>query len=199
MERGCLSLMYSMLNDWYQPFDSLIHDLKVATLREFSMRFTLLDQCYRTMQTFKPEENRFVMHYGQYIDGDNMEYFFAENKDPEMLARMAINIMVPCRRATAKMRQMAIRDIEVAALAGIILWNEVGNLNVEDTDKIRNQIYTEIHNNMILTYGVSGTGARLGSLLGLLHDVDVIQKEISESITIGKIFNPHHYEVWDDI
>uniref|UniRef100_A0A1I7SHX0 Nuclear receptor domain-containing protein n=1 Tax=Bursaphelenchus xylophilus TaxID=6326 RepID=A0A1I7SHX0_BURXY len=30
MERGCLSLMFSMVNDWFQPFDTLTHDLKVS-------------------------------------------------------------------------------------------------------------------------------------------------------------------------
>lgn len=29
MERGCLSLMFSMVNDWFQPFDTLDHALKV--------------------------------------------------------------------------------------------------------------------------------------------------------------------------
>jgi len=116
-----------------------------------------------------------------------------------MLARLTMSIVVRCKRVVTKMRQMSIRDVEVAALAGVILWNEVGHLNVEDTDKIRNQIYSEIHNNMILTYGVSGTGARLGSLLALLHDFNLVEKELSESVIIGKIFNPHRNEVWDDL
>lgn len=33
MERGCLSLMYSMINDWFQPFDSLPHELKVKIFK----------------------------------------------------------------------------------------------------------------------------------------------------------------------
>ncbi|KAH7675888.1 CRE-NHR-70 protein, partial [Aphelenchoides avenae] len=43
MERGCLSLMYSMVNDWFQPFNELEHDLKVTTLKAFSSKFTHLD------------------------------------------------------------------------------------------------------------------------------------------------------------
>jgi hypothetical protein len=199
MERGCLSLMYSMVNDWFQPFSELDHELKVTALRSFSARFTHLDQCYRTVQTF-PDTNdsRFVMHYGQYVDLKNMQYFFSEDKDPEESARHAVTVISSFRQLVNKMQRLGVRDIEVAALAGIILWNEVALASSFDTtDKIRDRIYAELHNNMILTYGVAGTGSRLGSLLCLMHDLNILAKEISESVTIGKIFNPHTIEVWE--
>jgi hypothetical protein len=45
--------------------------------------------------------------------------------------------------------------------------------NYDSTDKIRDRIYSELHNNILLTYGVSETGSRMGALLCLLHDLNV--------------------------
>jgi len=70
MERGCLSLMFSMLNQWFRPFDQLKHEVKIQILRAFSGRFTHLDQCFRTAQAFPPgsgdgtRRELMVMHYG---------------------------------------------------------------------------------------------------------------------------------------
>lgn len=49
----------------------------------------------------------------------------------------------------------------------------VANFDAKLGDTTCNQIYAELHNNMLYTYGASGTGARLGSLLGTLHDLNV--------------------------
>ncbi|KAI6181830.1 Nuclear receptor domain-containing protein [Aphelenchoides besseyi] len=200
MERGCLSLMYSMVNDWFQPFDTLAHDLKVHVLRAFSAIFSHLDQCFKTMQAFgEMNDSRFVLHYGQLIDSNKLEYFFQEDKDPSASANICKEINARCLHLTNKMRKLAVREIEVAAMAGIMLWNEVAiACNYDNTDKIRDRIYSELHSNIIITYGVNETGARMGSLLCLLHDLNMIAKQISESVIIGKIFNPHVIELFDE-
>lgn len=41
MERGCLSLMFSMVNDWFQPFDTLTHELKVRIYKIRKKRSSL--------------------------------------------------------------------------------------------------------------------------------------------------------------
>lgn len=46
-----------------------------------------------------------------------------------------------------------------------------------NTDKIRDRIYSELHNNIILNYGIMDTGARMGALLCLLHDLNVSFKK----------------------
>lgn len=41
------------------------------------------------------------------------------------------------------------------------------------SETVCNQIYAELHNDLILNYGVENTGARFGSLLNMLHDLNV--------------------------
>lgn len=79
------------------------------------------------------------------------------------------------------MRKLQVRELEIAALTGIILWNEVALAsNFNNTDKIRDHIYSELHSNIIMTYGLMETGARMGSLLCLLHDLSVSFLKIFE-------------------
>jgi len=200
MERGCLSLMLSMLGDYFPPFSQLSAELKAAALRAFSARFTHLDQCFRTARVFTTEgDTRFALHYGQCFDVSRMEHFFAEDGDPESSARTAEGVMVRARRVVAKMQKMGMRDMEVVAMAGIVLWNEVAQMNVQDTEKIRDAIYAELHADILLNYGLAETGPRLGAVLAMIQDLNMIEREISESVIIGRIFNPHILEVWDDI
>nr|CAD2191067.1 unnamed protein product [Meloidogyne enterolobii] len=166
MERGCISLMYSM---------------KILSISVF------------------PEKNdtRFVLHYGQYADTNKIEYFFGDEQDPAQTAKMCIKTIQRCMQTVEKMKEMAIRDVEVAAIAAIILWNELAYLDVQDSNT-REIIYSELHNNLILNYGIAATGLRLGLLMDLIHDLNLIEREIRESCIINKFFNPDFAEVWED-
>ncbi|KAF7635253.1 hypothetical protein Mgra_00005369 [Meloidogyne graminicola] len=198
MERGCISLMYSMLTDCFPKFNSLSQELKVSALRIFSNRFTHLDQCFRSISVFPEKGNkRLVLHYGQYIDSNNMEYFFGDEQDPAQTAKSCTKTIKRFMQTVDRMKEMDIRDVEVAALAGIIFWNELAYLDVND-DNIRESIYSGLHNNLILNYGIATTGIRLGLLLDLIHDFNLIEREIRESCIINKFFNPDFAEVWED-
>jgi len=203
MERGCLSLMFSMLNDWYHPFSQLPHQIKVDVLRSFALKFSLLDSSYRTSQVYPdPEGDRWIMHYGQYLDKNDLLYFFKDDKDPAESAKLfkeTFSLMIATKK---KMTKLKVDETEIAGIIGIMLWNEVSYLIPEENqvaESVRDRIYSEFHNHLILKHGVAGTGARLGALLFLLHEINVIAKEISEHVMIGKLFNPHMIEVWDDL
>jgi len=45
-------------------------------------------------------------------------------------------------------------------------------LDVQDSNT-REIIYSELHNNLILNYGIAATGLRLGLLMDLIHDLNV--------------------------
>lgn len=143
MERGCLSLMFSMVGDWFQPFGILDHALKVPVLRAFYAPFSYLDKCFKTTRAFpEMDDTRIVLHYGQYIDINKLDFFFQEHKDPsatikwvkfflnlpDSILSTVKDILTRCVTLTNKMKKLKIREYEVAALAGIILWNE-GNLH----------------------------------------------------------------------
>lgn len=177
MERGCLSLMFSMLNDWFHPFSQLPHEIKVAVLQNYSIKFGMLDSVFRTYQ-IDPEANgnRWIFHYAQYIDSEDVEFFFKDDKDPAESARLFKSSEELIIGIKKKLTKLKITESEVSSLFGIMLWNEVSYLLPEENggaEQIRDQIYSELHNYLILRYGVSGTGARLGALLFILHEINV--------------------------
>lgn len=100
-------------------------ELKVSALRVFSNRFTHLDQSYRSLTIFPADDDtRLVLHYGQYVDSTKLEHFFADEQDPTATAETCAKTIQRIRQVVRKMREISIRDIEIAALAAIILWNE---------------------------------------------------------------------------
>lgn len=56
-------------------------------LKKFSLNFIYLEQSYRTCEHFPINESCVVLHYGQYLDSNFLELFFAEELDPKMFAR----------------------------------------------------------------------------------------------------------------
>lgn len=44
---------------------------------------------------------------------------------------------------------------------------------LDDADKIRDRIYSELHNDIMINYGIIETGTRMGSLLCILNDLKV--------------------------
>jgi hypothetical protein len=176
MERGCLSLQLSMLNDWFQPFDQLPHEIKVNILQIFSLKFSLLDSSYRTMNAFpSPTDTKWAVHYGQYLDSTDLEHFFKDDKDPTESAKLMGTVVKALIGIKNKLAKYKILETEIVALIGILLWNEVSFLLADNktAEEVRDRIYSELHNFLILHYGLSGTGARLGGLLFILHEINV--------------------------
>jgi hypothetical protein len=93
---------------------------------------------------------------------------------------------------------MQFREVEFAALTGLILANEVDLLfNNDSMSAFRNQIYQELHDDIMHNYGTIETANRFGSLVCLLQDFDSISSEIEQCVTACKIFSPHKQELWD--
>lgn len=102
-----------------------------------------------------------------------MKSFFQEDQNPEESARRSESVIGRFRRGLQKMHELGVRDVEVAALSGIILWNEAALLSVENTDQMRSQIFQELHHNLLASYGLGAVGSRFGSLLGMIQDLNV--------------------------
>ena len=164
-----------MLNDWFQPFDQLPHDVKVNILQLFSLKFSLLDAAYRTTVAFGGDEIKWAMHYGQYIELNDLEHFFKDDKDPAESVRLFSGVLKNLKYVKNRMLKFKILEMEMVALVGILLWNEVSFLLTDNktAEEVRDRIYSELHNFLILNYGLSGTGARLGGLLFILHEINV--------------------------
>ncbi|KAI6179700.1 hypothetical protein M3Y98_00638700 [Aphelenchoides besseyi] len=59
---------------------------------------------------------------------------------------------------------------------------------------------TELHHNVVITYGMSGAGARLGRIFSLMHHIATRTTEMRESLIVAKIFLMDlQPDVWSDL
>lgn len=63
------------------------------------------------------------------------------------------------------------REIEVAAIAGLLLCAEATSVGC--MEMLREQIYAQLHADIVANFGLHSTGSRLGQILSLSHDCQV--------------------------
>lgn len=71
--------------------------------------------------------------------------------------------------------KIGLREIDVAAIIGLLFSNEIEDLKGlnEDQQRYKADIQAEIFQNILTTYGFEHGGIRLAEVLGLLVDVNV--------------------------
>uniref|UniRef100_A0AC34FLZ2 NR LBD domain-containing protein n=1 Tax=Panagrolaimus sp. ES5 TaxID=591445 RepID=A0AC34FLZ2_9BILA len=119
-----------------------------------------------------------------------LEIFFSDmtTRNPE-----ATNIIHKNLCKTRKMfTKLQIDECEIAAAAGIMLWNEASLLIPDwiEGEKAKQQIFQELHGYLINKYGVGKIGLRIGNLMCALHDCSNGAQAIAEHRTMEKLFNP---------
>uniref|UniRef100_A0A914PTY7 Nuclear receptor domain-containing protein n=1 Tax=Panagrolaimus davidi TaxID=227884 RepID=A0A914PTY7_9BILA len=80
MERGCISLLFSMINDFYLPFNQLEKDAKIMIFQNYNVRFNLLNGAFASYQKGPAlPDSVFQLHYGQYMVPLNLRFVFVIN------------------------------------------------------------------------------------------------------------------------
>jgi hypothetical protein len=96
-----------------------------------------------------------------------------------------------------KLRKIALREIEFAALVGLILSNEVDLLfNNDSMSGFRDQIFRELDENILSNYVTDGPN-RFGAIICLLQYVWELSLEVNLAVEGCKLFSPHQSELWD--
>uniref|UniRef100_A0A914DU76 NR LBD domain-containing protein n=1 Tax=Acrobeloides nanus TaxID=290746 RepID=A0A914DU76_9BILA len=146
-------------------------------------------------------DTRYAMHYGYYMDKNNMPYFFSELENPEELVQLCSPLIDRCRELINKFVKYDIREVDIASLAYIIFSLECEKLSLH-TDVIENQkniVFGEMHANYVKNFGYEQGGVKFANVLCLLHDIMDLTNHIVESLAIGKIFVPEFLDVWDEM
>jgi hypothetical protein len=159
--------------------------------QNYNVRFNLLNGAFASYQKGPAlPDSVFQLHYGQYMDYNNMEIFFTDMATRNQDATDIIHKNVKRTRKTFS--TLKIDECEIAALAGIMLWNEAAQIlpNWLPGEKAKEQIFQELHGYLINKYGNVNIGIRIGSLITTLHELSNAARAISEHRTMEKLFNP---------
>uniref|UniRef100_A0A1I8AV28 Nuclear receptor domain-containing protein n=1 Tax=Steinernema glaseri TaxID=37863 RepID=A0A1I8AV28_9BILA len=193
MDKGCVTLAHQMLVEHFDPFGSFAMEERRKFLRNFYIPFTVIDQCYFSSLYFpNPTETRFYLHYRQYMDSSNLIPFFDTEHKPEESARFVTFLFARTRRLINRFVALKLSEMEIGALAGLILWTVVTN-NIEAESPLiedkRNRIHFELHRLYVHLYGSDEAGVRFGSVLSIITEALEIAKLCKESVALSKIFN----------
>ena len=88
------------------------------------------------------------------------------------------------------MRMLQLREIEVAALAGLLIWNEGAQFyacfaccknrflvaeitSIVCAQTLKEQIFGQLHASIVSAFGIGAAGARFGIILGFIDDIKV--------------------------
>ncbi|KAI6171245.1 hypothetical protein M3Y97_01078500 [Aphelenchoides bicaudatus] len=202
MARGCTSLVFQTLNDFFPTFADLELDLKESLMRTFSIHFAMLFQCHQTMLKYPEfEDHHFVLHCGQLISCDTVMAFHEKNRDQMAAARQTSLIGDACGQLIDKMRTLKVRQVEMAAILGIKMWNELSFLSSsisKRADRERKRIFKDLFADIEYTFGILKAGPRFGSLLMLLNDLDLVSDLMIQVYTMGRIFDLFEPTIWDN-
>ncbi|KAI6193527.1 Zinc finger, C4 type [Aphelenchoides besseyi] len=200
MERGSLSFTYSMVKEWYPKLDTFPIDTKMEILKNFFSHMSPLIKAYRSSVTFPdPNDPRFIMAYGQYIDAEGLEYHYQDDPDPKESAKACFPLYILSRRFTNKIAHLQVREIEFIGLCGLVFCTEVRLVFPHsEIDVFHDRLIFELHENIRFNYSTNTIGSRLGALVLLINDTDIMRTNISEAVTICRLFTPHFSELWND-
>ncbi|KAI6217999.1 Nhr-33 [Aphelenchoides fujianensis] len=196
MERGCMELIDAMKTDFFPPYNTLPLDLKHGLLGPFEKLFRALDRNARSCRVFPNNPARLYMHYGQFVDLNDVFSFFTN----ENACELALPVCDASLRLRATLETLQIRDVEVAALAGISLWKHVAALDPDQADRfeaISQRIVQELHDDILENFGQKATPSRLTELLFVLHKLDLVIKELDLALTAIKTFSLFQLDDWE--
>ncbi|KAI6196062.1 hypothetical protein M3Y94_01064300 [Aphelenchoides besseyi] len=197
-EKGCLPLVHSLLTKWCPIFRNLPVKIQATIFRSFHAIWSPLQKCFLTA-TWIPAApiGGFVFHYGLYVDV--FDQFFNSDNFPQESRKYTEKMRFLGMMTAEKMRKLEIREIEFGALAGIILANEIDStFKCAVMSIFRERIFQDLHANITSVYGEQEVGTRMAALICLIQDLDVLGREIVESVIIRRLINNGINDLWDD-
>jgi hypothetical protein len=74
-----------------------------------------------------------------------------------------------------KFRMLKIRELEVAALASIFIWNKLEDMDLMTPDMClkRDETHREFYSNIVANYGVDNGSTRVVRIVSLIEDIIV--------------------------
>ncbi|KAI1717679.1 zinc finger, c4 type (two domains) domain-containing protein [Ditylenchus destructor] len=202
MEHNSMPLMYTMLNDFIEPFSLLEHEEKVALLEASWTQLMMLHRCHLTTANYPdPEDSHMVLSVGYVMTTENTEEMLREQArssgfDVEEYVKIKKPMLEKCSALCKKFKVLKVRQIDIVALMVTVIWNEADRLGMltEDMAGHKRSVLIEWHANLISSMGLDDGGVQLARLLCLLIDLNVVTAAIKEVMMLTKIFMPGMFE-----
>ncbi|KAI1698758.1 ligand-binding domain of nuclear hormone receptor domain-containing protein [Ditylenchus destructor] len=146
MDRGSAVLLHTMCINYFEPFNELSLEKKTEILKRYWTYFGCLYSAHLSViaapyiaknsgNNAKNENEKthviekYVFFYGYYEDAETMREFLAETEETDEKIEQMLRYSVPFFKSALKyindFHNLAVSELELAALLGILLWNTV--------------------------------------------------------------------------
>uniref|UniRef100_A0AC34Q2E3 Nuclear receptor domain-containing protein n=1 Tax=Panagrolaimus sp. JU765 TaxID=591449 RepID=A0AC34Q2E3_9BILA len=193
LETSAASLIMSMVNEYFPEYLKLDDESRIKIFRPFAVRFSIIYRIYISSQYFPREgDTRICTHYGYYNSWETLHLFFGDIPQIEDIKTLAVPVFTRVNLIKRKAVKIGLREIDVAAIIGLLFSNEIEDLKGlnEDQQRYKADIQAEIFQNILTTYGFEHGGIRLAEVLGLLVDVNNLCVISTESMILGDLVLP---------
>uniref|UniRef100_A0A914EGH8 Nuclear receptor domain-containing protein n=1 Tax=Acrobeloides nanus TaxID=290746 RepID=A0A914EGH8_9BILA len=161
MERHCIILIFSMLNDFFEPFKMYSQEDKIQIMKNYAVKFNTLMKSYLTSMYFPSmEDKKWMTHYGQVIDTEDSYHFICNHVKGEFARKtrsktLGQSLLNHSKRLAYQFFLKNITEIDVAALAYIVFSLETEKLSLgnEHIEKMKNLVFEELSGYYISTMG----------------------------------------------
>ncbi|CAD5234750.1 unnamed protein product [Bursaphelenchus xylophilus] len=190
-ERALLIYVLKMLNDYFHPYNSIPKQEQIRIFEVFQYQFVKLNQCYLNTKYFPEDDSKLFLHYGSYINKDEIDHFFSTDKDVQMSVKSFRPLHMKMYRIAQKYKLMKVDAVETAAMAGIVLWREANFLYPDKRyEDMMQQIYSDLA--IYCKKKCDDQNQRYVSIVCLLRYFEEFAQVLSESTLMGSLMHDHY-------
>uniref|UniRef100_A0A914C2R4 NR LBD domain-containing protein n=1 Tax=Acrobeloides nanus TaxID=290746 RepID=A0A914C2R4_9BILA len=183
--RNCVPLMYSMIDEFFDPSQLLNSEQKHLVIKSFAMKFWFLMKDYQTVKIFpKLDDTRQTIDQRFVIDYNNpkhIQYFVSEFERPEEHFDITINFIKMGRELV---NQFIVQECEK--------FPTIEHLINDQKDIVLKETYAYC----ISKFGIEQGGVKFCNLFNLLSEITNHGIRLIEDMTILKIFLNDFYDSW---
>lgn len=192
MEAGTLALMDGIIREKLSIVGIGDIDRQNELMPTYFLKYSTIYQCFLTSSSFPTVGDcRLATHYGGYVSPDKIDVLFeGEEHIRHKISAMLMHVISQCTLTANKFRSIKLREIEAAALAGVMMWHDVEHRGLLDSsnEAMREEMNSELHSDLVSTYGYGQGGSRLVQIISLIEDILSVTNTYAEMQLMVRVF-----------
>uniref|UniRef100_A0A7E4UVI0 Nuclear receptor domain-containing protein n=1 Tax=Panagrellus redivivus TaxID=6233 RepID=A0A7E4UVI0_PANRE len=200
--RTTIPMILKMLKNNFSPFEKLDLTTKKHILQNFYVKHhtvEILFQTYRNADSLPP--NAWIFFNGYIFDDADVGSIVGQSPIREEIKKLSRSMVVVSTNTKRSFEKLQIDEMERAAMAGIMLWQEVISFvpSWKDAHDAQEKVLKELHAYVIQKCGLKSTGSRIGAFMCVINEVEDMTRLFMERMTMEAIFNTVDVEIWDGL
>uniref|UniRef100_A0A7E4W344 NR LBD domain-containing protein n=1 Tax=Panagrellus redivivus TaxID=6233 RepID=A0A7E4W344_PANRE len=202
LEKDHVPLICKMVNEYFEPFYKLDPTTKKFVLHQFFVKYHMLECIYQTyrMDAFLPK-NSYIVFNGYILDENDKGAIVSHAPIRHEVLQSLANMLKHTAACKKSIERLEIDDLEKAAMAGVLIWQEVASAAPlwSEATEAQEKILSELHAHALQKVGIAKAGSRIGALMSIINEVEAIARVFLERETMEKVFDSKFVDTWETV